>query len=79
MPVEKQVIVVFAGTGGFLDEIPAEQVLRFENEFLEHMDLKHPDLLQTIVEEKDLSDAVMEKLKGILREFTDSFKVTVNA
>jgi len=77
MPVEKQIIVVFAGTGGYLDEVPVEYVRRFESEFLEFMDLKHADLLQTIAEKQDLSDDVMQKVKEILREFTDSFKATV--
>jgi F-type H+-transporting ATPase subunit alpha len=79
MPVEKQIIVVFAGTGGFLDEIPVEYVRRFENEFLELMDLKHADILQTIAEKQDLSDDVLQKVKEILRDFTDSFKATLNA
>lgn len=77
MPVEKQIIVVFAGTGGYLDEVPVEYVRRFESEFLELMDLKHADLLQTIAEKQDLADDVMQKVKEILREFTDSFKATV--
>jgi F-type H+-transporting ATPase subunit alpha len=79
MPVEKQIVSVFAGTNGFLDEIPAEHVRRYEKEVLEMMDLKYADLLQTIAEKKDLSDDVVEKLKSILRQFTDSFKVAVNA
>jgi F-type H+-transporting ATPase subunit alpha len=79
MPVEKQIVSVFAGTNGFLDEIPAEHVRRYEKEILEMMDLKYADLLQTIAEKRDLSDDVVEKLKSILRQFTDSFKVTVNA
>jgi F-type H+-transporting ATPase subunit alpha len=79
MAVEKQVAVVFAGTNGFLDEIPLDQVRRFEREFLEMMDLKHAALLRTIAEKKDLSDEMTNELKTILRAFTDSFKSTVTA
>lgn len=78
MPVEKQIVSVFAGTNGFLDEIPAEHVRRYEKEVLEMMDLKFADLLQTIAEKRELSDDVVERLKSVLRQFTDSFKVTVN-
>ncbi len=77
MPVEKQVVSIFAGTNGYLDEIPLEHVLRFERELLERMDLKHPDLLLTIAEKKDLSDDTVDRLKKILREFTDAFKASV--
>ena len=79
MPVEKQVVSIFAGTTGFLDEIPLEHVQRFESEFLETMDLKHPDLLQKIAEKKDLTDDITTELNAILREFTNSFKVSVTA
>jgi len=79
MPVEKQVASIFAGTNGYLDEIPLEQVQRFEKEFLEMLELKHADLLQAIAEKKDLTDDITARLKTILRAFTDSFKATAGA
>jgi F-type H+-transporting ATPase subunit alpha len=79
MAVEKQVTSIFAGTNGYLDEIPLEQVQRFEKEFLELLELKHADLLQSIAEKKDLTDEITERLKKILREFTDSFKASTGA
>jgi F-type H+/Na+-transporting ATPase subunit alpha len=79
MPVEKQVVSIFAGTNGYLDEIPLEQVSRFEKELLELMELKHADILQVIAEKKDLSDETTGKLKSILRTFTDSFKASPGA
>jgi len=79
MPVEKQIVSLFAGTNGFLDEIPLDQVQRYEIEFLELMDLKHPDLLQEIVEKKDLTKEITEKLTAIAKEFTESFKASVKA
>ncbi len=79
MPVEKQVVSLFAGGSGFLDEIPLEQVGRFEKQFLELMELKHGALLLEVAEKKDLSDELSERLKAILREFTDSFTATAGA
>jgi len=79
MPVEKQVVSIFAGTNGYLDEIPVEHVERFEREFLEMMELKHADMLQAIAEAKDLTDDLVNVLKTILRQFTDSFKSAVGA
>ena len=77
MPVEKQVVSIFAGTSGVLDEVPLEHVQRFEREFLELMELKHADMLATIAEKKDLPDDLAKCLKDILRQFMDAFKSRV--
>jgi F-type H+/Na+-transporting ATPase subunit alpha len=79
MTVEKQVVSIFSGTNGFLDEIPAEHVQRFESEMLEMMELKHSDLLAAIAEKKDLTEELVAQLKAVLREFTDSFKASIKA
>ncbi len=75
MPVEKQVVMIFLGTNGFLDELPVESLQRFEKEFLELMDLRHKDVLTTIAEKKDLSDDIVQKLKSIAAEILNTFKV----
>ncbi len=74
MPVEKQVVSIFSGTNGFLDEIPLEHVQQFEKELLEMMDLKHTDLLEEIALKQDLSEDMIGRLKTVLTEFTSSFK-----
>jgi F-type H+-transporting ATPase subunit alpha len=79
MSVAKQVASIFAGTNGYLDEVPVDEVGRFETEFLEMMELKHPAILQEIAEKKDLSEELTGKLKSVLQQFTESFKVTVTA
>jgi F-type H+-transporting ATPase subunit alpha len=79
MPVENQVVSIFSGTNGYLDEIPVEHVQRYEKELLEMMQMNHPDLMASIAEKKDLSDDITTKLKAILEKFTDSFKVSVKA
>jgi F-type H+-transporting ATPase subunit alpha len=79
MAVEQQVVGVFAGTNGYLDEIPLEHVRRFEAELLEMIELKHSDLLQQIAEKKDLTQEITAPLQAILKEFTISFKASVKA
>ncbi len=79
MAVEKQVVSVFAGTNGYLDEIPVEHVQRYERELNELIELKHPDIFAKIVEAKDLTTEITTKLNSVLKEFTDSFKVSVKA
>ncbi|HMQ78616.1 MAG TPA: F0F1 ATP synthase subunit alpha [Ignavibacteria bacterium] len=76
-PVEKQVVILFAGTNGYLDEIPLNEVRRFEREFLETMELKHKDILETISGTGDLNEDTVVKLKQILDGFTNNFKVSV--
>ncbi len=79
VPVEMQVVVIFAGVNGFLDEIPLEHVLRFEKEFVELMQTRHRDILNSIADTKEVKDEVAEKLKNILGEFLASFKVSVGS
>jgi F-type H+-transporting ATPase subunit alpha len=76
MPVEKQVVSLFAGTNGYLDTVPLEQVNRFETELLEMMEMKHRDLLSEIAEKKDLGDALQQRLHAIAKEFLAGFKVS---
>lgn len=76
MPVEKQVISLFAGTNGYLDEIPLQQVQRFEKELMEIMDLKYPKLLAEIAEKKDLPDTLQQQLHALLKEFVAAFKIS---
>jgi F-type H+/Na+-transporting ATPase subunit alpha len=79
MPVSKQVVSIFAGTNGYLDQIPGSEVARFEREFHEIMELKHADILEEIAVKKEMSDATTEKLRSILGDFTESFKISVKA
>ena len=76
IPVEKQVVSMFVGINGYLDELPLQQVQRFENEFHEMMELKHTALLNEIADKKDLSDELTQKLHAIAKEFVASFKVS---
>jgi F-type H+-transporting ATPase subunit alpha len=76
MPVEKQVVGIFAGTNGYLDVVPLEDVRRYEKELHELLEAKHQDLLATIEREKDLSKETVEKLHAILKEFSSRFKVS---
>jgi F-type H+-transporting ATPase subunit alpha len=79
MPVEKQVVSIFAGTNGYLDEIPLDQVKRFEMELLDLMDVKHTAVLEEIAMKKDLTDTITENLHSVLKDFTASFKATLKS
>ncbi len=74
-PIEEQVVMIFAGTNGYLDELPLEQVQRFEKELLEMIHLKHTEILKEIIEKKDLSEEFTKKLHSVIKEFVASFKI----
>ena len=74
VPVEKQVISIFMGTNGYMDEIPLHQIKRFEKEMWEYVEVNYPEVLESIKKEKQLSDSTVEKLKKIASEMQASFK-----
>jgi F-type H+/Na+-transporting ATPase subunit alpha len=77
VPVEKQVISIFTGTNGYLDEVPVADVKRFEKEFLEYIDVKYPKVFEIIRKQKDLTDEAKDIIKKAADEFTAVFKKSV--
>ncbi len=75
VPFEKQIAIIYAGTNGYLDSLPVGVLSRFEQEFIEHLEMKHPELLQEITEKKVLSDEWKEKMNKVLENFVKNFKV----
>jgi F-type H+-transporting ATPase subunit alpha len=73
VPVEKQVVIIFAGTSGLLDDLAVEQVRPFEAELNRFLDTSQSALLQEIREKKALDDQVKAKLNGVLKEFKERF------
>ena len=73
MPVQYQVIIIYAVTKRFLLDVPVEEITRFEKEFFEYLDTKHPEIPATIAEEKVISDATEEKLVKALNDFKVEF------
>lgn len=76
MAVEDQVVAIFLGTQGHLDSVPAEDVSRFESEFLEHVKASHADILTGIKESKKLSEEAEEKLVSVINDFKKGFAAT---
>ena len=73
LQMEEQVVVIYAGTAGFLDSIAVKEVGRFEEEFLRHVHGEHAELLKAIRDERKMSDESEAKLKDILTNFTKNF------
>ena len=73
MPVQYQVIIIYAVTKRFLLDVPVEDITRFEKEFFDYLDTKHPEIPAAIAEEKVISDATEEKLVKALNDFKVEF------
>lgn len=71
IPVEKQVVILYALTHGYLDAVPVEDIARFQNELFDNFDSSHADLLKTICETGQLPDD--KKLSAAIEEFSESF------
>ncbi|GER24181.1 ATP synthase subunit alpha [Zafaria cholistanensis] len=71
-PVEEQVVSVWAGTNGYLDDVPVEDVRRFEAEFLDH--LRHrTQVLTTLAQTNVLEDSTVDALKASIADFKKGF------
>src|SRR5690348_10276957 len=73
MPVEEQVVSIFAGVRGYLDTIKVEDVNRFEAAFLNEIRAKHGDVLESIRKDREITKPTEEKLNNILTAFVKSF------
>jgi F-type H+-transporting ATPase subunit alpha len=73
LPFSKQILIIFAGTGGFLDDLPVNQVRDFEKELYEYVDATQGGLLRTIMEKKILDDALKAQLTDVIKQAKQQF------
>ncbi|MGO9218822.1 MAG: F0F1 ATP synthase subunit alpha [Streptosporangiaceae bacterium] len=74
-PVERQVVSLWTGTNGYLDDVPLDDVGRFEREFLDYVHRERPGIYDSIRETRDLSDDTASALKEAVEEFRRGFTV----
>jgi F-type H+-transporting ATPase subunit alpha len=73
MPVERQILAIYAGTNGYLDNIPVEAVREYEQELLKFVDDTQPDLWKMFAEEKQLTDKLKATIESALKAFSARF------
>jgi F-type H+-transporting ATPase subunit alpha len=73
LPFSRQILIIFAGTNGYLDDLPLERLREFETELYKYVDLTNPKLLQTIADKKTLDDAVKAEIQNLLKDFKERF------
>jgi F-type H+-transporting ATPase subunit alpha len=74
-PAEEQIFILFAGTQGFLDDIPVEGIRKFEEEFLRHIRDKGADVKAELKEKKILDESLKDKMTKTVEEFKKGFQV----
>jgi len=74
MDIEKQVLVIWAATNGYVDDIAVEDVRKFETDLLDFVQNSHPGLLADIREKKNLTDDIRKDLKQLLEDFKETWK-----
>jgi len=75
-PVEEQVVSIWAGSNGHLDDVPIEDISRFETDFLDYLRRSHAGILQTIRESLALSEDTITALKDAIGEFRKGFETS---
>ncbi|HEX3880438.1 MAG TPA: F0F1 ATP synthase subunit alpha [Bryobacteraceae bacterium] len=73
LPLEKQIAIIFAGTQGFIDDLPIEQCRKFEEELYRFIESGHPTIFEEIRNKKALDDSLKAKLTGAIKELKDRF------
>ncbi|MDH3283409.1 MAG: F0F1 ATP synthase subunit alpha [Acidobacteriota bacterium] len=73
LPVEKQIMIIFAGTNGYLDRIPLDKIGEYESRLYDFLDGSRPEVLQEILDKKKLDDELVENMRSALDEFRDKY------
>ena len=73
LPLEKQIAIIYAGTQGFIDDLPVEQCRKFEEELYRFLESAHPTVFDEIRDKKALDDSLKGKLTSAIKEFKDRF------
>jgi len=79
LPVERQVLIIFAGGNKYLDDLEVSEVRRFERELFPYVETNYPGLLKSLREKKQFDDAVKAEALRALDAFKDTFKATAKA
>ncbi len=73
LPVEKQILIIFAGTNGYLDDLAVEECLPFEQSLYDFLDSSYPALGKKIFEKRELEDSLRGEIRKVLDEFKAKF------
>ena len=73
LPVEQQILIIFASTNGFLDAIAENEVAAYEQDLYRFMETRHADVVKRLVDEKKIDDQLKANITSAVKEFTEQF------
>jgi F-type H+-transporting ATPase subunit alpha len=74
LSVEKQVLIIFAGTNGFIDDLPLTAIKKYEQELFSFVESKYPDVCADILKKREMDADLRAKTTKVLEEFKLAFK-----
>jgi F-type H+-transporting ATPase subunit alpha len=74
LPVEKQILIIYAGTNGFVDELPLTALKKYEEDLYSFVESRHPEVFSDILKKRELDDDLRAKMKKALEDFKGVFK-----
>jgi F-type H+-transporting ATPase subunit alpha len=74
LPVEKQVLIIYAGTSGFVDDLPLSALKKYEQELYTFIEMKQPDIYADILKKRELDAELRAKINKALEQFKENFK-----
>ncbi len=77
LPLEKQVIIIYAGTKGFLDALPTNVLAKYESGLYQFIDSRHPEIFSEIAEKRTIGDELDAKMQKAFTEYGEEFKDTI--
>jgi F-type H+/Na+-transporting ATPase subunit alpha len=76
LPMEKQVVIIYAGSNGYLDKLPVDTLADYESELYSYIESNEPSIFADLDKEKMFTDPIKEKLNKVLTSFGDTFKAS---
>jgi F-type H+/Na+-transporting ATPase subunit alpha len=73
LPVERQILIIYAGTNGFVDQFPESALKKYETELHRFVETRHPGVFNDIRTKRELTDDLREKMNAALKEFNETF------
>jgi F-type H+-transporting ATPase subunit alpha len=73
LPVEKQVVILWVVTNGFLDDVPTARIREFEQNFYRFLEAERPELLSTLAAKPELTDEIVDSLRKATSDFKETF------
>jgi F-type H+-transporting ATPase subunit alpha len=70
VPIANQIILIYAATKGYADQVDITRMVEWESELIRYIETNHPDLIETILQEREITEAIESKMSEVLESFS---------